>query len=189
MRAARTTPSRVTRWRPGRRPWPGSGTDRAVAQCAGRATEHTNLTDSAGQPLDFSPHDFRRIFITDAIRSGLPPHIAQVIAGHTNINTTMGYNAIYPSEAIEAHRAFIARRRSLRPSEEYRTPTNEEWDAFLGHFERRKLSIGICARAFGPPCIHEHACIRCSMLRPDPAQRHRLVEIRDDTASSRFATT
>ncbi|MFJ5610621.1 tyrosine-type recombinase/integrase [Streptomyces sp. NPDC093221] len=36
----------------------------------------TGLTDSAGQPLDFSPHDFRRIFITDAIRSGLPPHIA-----------------------------------------------------------------------------------------------------------------
>jgi len=140
----------------------------------------TNLTDSAGRPLDFSPHDFRRIFITDAIRSGLPPHIAQVIAGHTSINTTMGYNAIYPGEAIEAHRAFIARRRALRPSEEYRTPTNEEWDAFLGHFERRKLSIGICARAFGTPCIHEHACIRCSMLRPDPAQRHRLVEIRDN---------
>jgi hypothetical protein len=140
----------------------------------------TNLTDSAGQPLDFSPHDFRRIFITDAIRSGLPPHIAQVIAGHTSINMTMGYNAIYPGEAIDAHRAFIARRRALRPSEEYRTPTNEEWDAFLGHFERRKLSIGICARAFGTPCIHEHACIRCSMLRPGPAQRHRLVEIRDN---------
>ncbi|MET9987456.1 tyrosine-type recombinase/integrase [Streptomyces rochei] len=140
----------------------------------------TGLTDSAGQPLDFAPHDFRRIFITDAIRSGLPPHIAQVIAGHSNINTTMGYNAIYPAEAIEAHRAFIARRRALRPSEEYRTPTSEEWDAFLGHFERRKLSIGICARAFGTPCIHEHACIRCSMLRPDPAQRHRLVEIRDN---------
>ncbi len=47
----------------------------------------------------------------------------------------MSYNAIYPAEVIEAHRAFIARRRALRPSEEYRTPTSEEWDAFLGHFE------------------------------------------------------
>ena len=35
--------------------------------------------------------DFRRIFITDAIMSGLPPHIAQVIAGHRDINVTMGY--------------------------------------------------------------------------------------------------
>jgi len=69
----------------------------------------------------------------------------------------MGYKAIYPAEAIEAHRAFITRRRQARPSEEYRTPTEEEWDQFLAHFEKRKLSIGICARAFGTPCIHEHA--------------------------------
>ncbi|MEU9243577.1 hypothetical protein [Streptomyces sp. NPDC048385] len=27
---------------------------------------------------------------------------------------------------------------------------------------------------------HEHACVRCSMLRPDPAQRARLAEIRDN---------
>ncbi|MER6179779.1 site-specific integrase [Streptomyces sp. NPDC001652] len=142
--------------------------------------ERTGLTDSAGQPLDFAPHDFRRIFITDAIRSGLPHHIAQILAGHSDINTTMGYNAIYPTDAIEAHRAFIARRRSLRPSEEYRTPTNEEWDAFLAHFEKRKVSLGTCGRAFGTSCIHEHACIRCSLLRPDPFQRDRLIEIRDN---------
>ncbi|MFD5505512.1 hypothetical protein ACFWJS_38525, partial [Streptomyces sp. NPDC127061] len=80
------------------------------------------------------------------------------LAGRSDINTTMGYNAIYPTDAIEAHRAFIARRRSLRPSEEYRTPTNEEWDAFLAHFEKRKLSLGTCARSFGTSCIHEHAC-------------------------------
>ena len=61
--------------------------------------------------------------------NGLPPHIAQVICGHRDISTTMGYKAIYPAEAIEAHRAFIARRRQARPSEEYRTPTEEEWDA------------------------------------------------------------
>ncbi|MEV4923765.1 hypothetical protein [Streptomyces roseoverticillatus] len=80
------------------------------------------------------------MFITDAITNGLPPHIAQVIAGHDDINTTMHYNAVYPSVAITAHQAFIARRHSLRPGEGYRVPTSEEWDAFLGHFERRKLS-------------------------------------------------
>jgi hypothetical protein len=112
------------------------------------------------------------------VLNGLPSHIAQVIAGHRDINVTMGYKAVYPDEAIEAHRAFIARRRATRPSEEYRTPTDEEWDAFLAHFERRKVSVGTCARAFGTPCIHEHACVRCSLLRPDPAQRARLEEIR-----------
>lgn len=115
--------------------------------------------------------------------NGLPPHIAQIICGHKTIDTTMGYKAIYPAEAIEAHRAFIARRRATRPSQEYRTPTDDEWDAFLAHFEKRIVSIGTCARAFATPCIHEHACVRCSLLRPSPAQRPRLEEIRDNLQS------
>ena len=145
------------------------------------ALARTGLTDPAtGGPLRFTPHDFRRMFITDAILNGLPPHIAQVIAGHRDINVTMGYKAVYPDEAIQAHLAFLARRRALRPTEEYRVPTDEEWQQFLGHFERRKVSTGTCGRAFGTPCIHEHACIRCPMLWPDPAQRDRLAEIRDN---------
>lgn len=99
------------------------------------------------------------MFITDAVLNGLPPHIAQVIAGHRDINVTMGYKAVYPDEAIQAHLAFLGRRRSLRPSDEYRVPTNEEWTEFLGHFEKRKVSIGTCGRAFSTPCIHEHACL------------------------------
>ncbi|MGC5004704.1 hypothetical protein [Streptomyces sp. DT203] len=55
--------------------------------------------------------------------------------------------AIYPTETIEAHCAFIVRRRSLRPGAEYRTPTEAEWDNFLAHFEKRKLSVGICAES------------------------------------------
>jgi hypothetical protein len=109
----------------------------------------------------------------------MPPHIAQLILGHRDINTTMGYKAVYPEEAINGHRAFIARRRQLRPSEEYRTPTDGEWEEFLGHFERRKLALGDCGRAYGSSCIHEHSCLRCPLLRIDPAQRHRLQEIRD----------
>jgi hypothetical protein len=47
----------------------------------------------------------------------------------------MGYAAIYPEDVIAHHRAFIARRRAERPSEEYRDLTAQEWDAFLAHFE------------------------------------------------------
>ena len=112
--------------------------------------------------------------------AGLPPHIAQVIAGHRDVNVTLGYKAVYPNEVIKNHLAFLARRRAQRPTEEYRTPTDDEWEQFLGHFERRKLSVGQCGRAFATPCIHEHACIRCPMLWPDPAQRPRVAEIRDN---------
>jgi hypothetical protein len=118
------------------------------------------------------------MFITDAILAGLPPHIAQVIAGHRDINVTLGYKAVYPDEVIRNHLAFLARRRAQRPTDEYRTPTDDEWQQFLGHFERRKVSAGLCGRAFATPCIHEHACIRCPMLWPDPAQRPRIADIR-----------
>ncbi|MGV9870162.1 tyrosine-type recombinase/integrase [Rhodococcus koreensis] len=145
------------------------------------ALEHTGLADPAtGEPIRFTPHDFRRLFITDAVLNGLPPHIAQVIAGHRDINVTLGYKAVYPEEAIQSHLAFLARRRALRPSEEYRVPTDEEWQEFFGHFERRKVSIGTCGRGFGSACIHEHACVRCSLLWAAPEQRPRLVEIRDN---------
>ncbi|MEU4587787.1 site-specific integrase [Kitasatospora aureofaciens] len=142
--------------------------------------EASGLTNSIGEPLIFQPHDFRRIFITDAVQGGLPPHIAQVIAGHKDIGTTMHYLTIYPQQAIEAHRAFIARRRSERPSEEYRTPTPDEWESFLGHFERRKLALGTCGRAYGSDCVHEHACVRCPVLLVSPSELPRLEEIRDN---------
>jgi hypothetical protein len=155
--------------------------DSSLRTMLNTALAHTGLTDPVdGEPLHYTPHDFRRIFITDAVMSGLPPHIAQIIAGHRDINVTLGYKAVYPEEAIQAHLAFLARRRGLRPGEEYRVPTEEEWEEFLGHFELRKVSTGLCGRAFSTPCIHEHACLRCAMHWPDPAQRDRILEIRDN---------
>ena len=140
----------------------------------------TGLTDASGSPLTFTPHDFRRLFITEAVMNGMPPHIAQLVAGHADISATMGYKAVYPEEVINAHRAFIARRRATRPSEEYRLPTDGEWDEFLGHFERRKVALGDCGRAYAASCVHEHSCVRCPLLRVDPAQRARLEGIRDN---------
>jgi Phage integrase family len=152
----------------------------AIRTLLDEALTATGLTGTDGAPLRFVPHDFRRIFITDAVMNGMPPHIAQLVVGHRDLNTTMGYKAVYPEEAINGHRAFIARRRELRPAKEYRTPTEEEWEEFLGHFERRKLALGDCGRAYGTTCIHEHSCIRCPLLRVDPAQRPRLASIRDN---------
>jgi len=159
--------------------------DRPVAQTALRkyldhALTAIGVKDNSGNPMRYTFHDFRRIFITDAIMHGMPPHIAQLVAGHRDLNATMGYKAVYPEEAIDGHRAFIIRRRALRPAEEYRTPTDQEWEEFLGHFERRKVALGDCGRSYDTPCIHEHACLRCPLLRPDPAQRPHLVRICDN---------
>jgi len=147
-----------------------------IRECMVATSQAAQIT-VAGEPLEWRPHDFRRIFVTDALRSGLPPHIAAKICGHTVLDTTMGYAAIYPEDVISHHRAFIARRRADRPSEEYRELTAAEWNEFLAHFELRKVALGVCGRYYGTPCAHENACVRCPLLRVDPAQMPRLEEI------------
>jgi hypothetical protein len=135
------------------------------------------LTDRAGQPLHYTPHDFRRIFATDAVTGGLPVHIAAKILGHHNLATTHTYLAVFQADLIQSYRAYLDNRRADRPTAEYREPTEEEWNEFQKHFELRKVELGTCGRPYGTPCAHEHACIRCPMLRVTPTQRVRLVEI------------
>jgi hypothetical protein len=154
--------------------------ERALRSYLDHALTALGVKDAGGHPMRYTFQDFRRLFITDAIMHGMPPHIAQLVAGHRDINTTMGYKAVYPEEVINGHRAFIARRRALRPGEEYRTPTDEEWAEFIGHFEHRKVAVGDCGRSYDTPCIHEHSCLRCPLLRPDPTARPRLIQIRDN---------
>ncbi len=147
-----------------------------IRECLVATSQSAQIT-AADQPLEWRPHDFRRIFVTDAIRSGPPPHIAAKICGHSTVDTTMGYAAIYPEDVIAHHRAFIARWWAERPREEYRDLTTGEWDDFLAHFELRKVVLGTCARDHGTPCAHENACVRCPLLRVDPDQMPRLEEI------------
>jgi hypothetical protein len=153
-----------------------------IRECLVATSQAARIT-AAGQSLQWRPHDFRRIFVTDAIRSGLPPHIAAKVCGHSTVDTTVGYAAIYPEDVIAHHRAFIARRRADRPSEEYRDLTAQEWDAFLAHFELRKVALGTCGRDHGTPCAHENACVRCPLLRVDPAQTPRLESIHANLAN------
>jgi site-specific recombinase XerD len=144
------------------------------------AAADANLRDNDGTPLTFSPHDFRRIFLTDVVRNGLPIHIAAQLAGHDDLNTTRRYAATYPTEVIEHYQRFIARRRAERPVEEYRQPTDEELKEFGEHFGRRRVELGNCVRPYGTGCTHEHACIRCNFLQLEPSQADRLAQIESD---------
>src|SRR5260370_42573491 len=89
-----------------RRPIPIHG----IRKLLNAALPGTGLTDASGKPLNFTPHDFRTLFITDAVMNGIPPHIAHVIAGHADINVTMGYQASYPEVVTNDHQSFIAPR-------------------------------------------------------------------------------
>lgn len=134
------------------------------------------ITGADGRVLDFTPHDFRRIFATDSLSSGMPPHIIAKLLGHESLATTQQYTAIYPDEVITAHRTFIgARRRLPERREEYRPVSEKEWKEFEEHFGVRQLGLGDCMRPYGTSCSHEFACEQCSVLRPDEAGRPRLL--------------
>jgi hypothetical protein len=141
------------------------------------ALARTELRNAANQPLKYTPHDFRRMFATEAVTGGLHVHIVARLLGHANLNTAQAYLAVFQDDLVRTYRAFLDKRRTRRPSEEYREPTEDEWSEFNQHFAARKLELGDCGRPYGSPCKHEHSCIRCPMLRVDPRQRARLVEI------------
>jgi integrase len=152
-----------------------------------RAVDRAGLRDIDGSPLHLSPHDYRRIFATDAVSGGLPIHIAAKVLGHIDLNTTQGYTAIYPQDVIQHMQAHLARRRAGRPSEEYRDPSSAEWAKFEQHFGKRTMELGHCRRPYSTPCIHEHACLRCPMLEIPPEMKPRLVDIQIN-ARSRLQT-
>ena len=135
------------------------------------------IKDATGQPLAYRPHDFRRCFTTAAVTGGLPVHIAARILGHKSLTTTETYMAVFQDDLIRSYRAFLGKRRATRPAEEYREPTDQEWQEFQQHFQLRKVALGTCGRPYGASCQHEHACMRCAMLRVSPQQRPRLTEI------------
>lgn len=160
---------------------PASMSRTTIARLLARAAVHADLRDVDGHQVRFTPHDFRRLFATDAVNGGLPVHIAAKLLGHLCLATTQGYVAIYPEHVIRQVQAHIARRRAYRPQEEYRDPTNTEWVEFEQHFRKRKLALGDCYWPYGSECPHEHACVRCPMLRMDPEQLPRLIAIEQDT--------
>lgn len=142
-------------------------------------------TDPAFRGLHFTPHDFRRIFATDLVNSGLPIHIGAALLGHLSIQTTRGYVAVFEEDVVRHYQRFLVDRRELRPVEEYRAATETEMAEFEEHFDKRKVELGSCARPYGTPCQHEHACIRCPMLDVNPKMLPRLQELEDDLGERR----
>jgi len=152
-----------------------------IRQLLRNASLELALRDKSGESIVFRSHDFRRLFATEAVNNGLPIHIAAKLLGHTDLNTTRGYVAVYEDEVVRHYQTHLARRRAFRPPHEYRQPSDAEWREFAQHFRRRQMALGECYRPYGTECPHEHACVRCPMLRMDAGQLPRLVQIEKDT--------
>jgi site-specific recombinase XerD len=133
-----------------------------VAQLLNQTLARTGLTDAAGAPLRYTPHDFRRCFVTEAVTGGLPVHIVAKLLGHGNLATTQAYTAVFQDDLVRTYRAFLdQRRRAVRPEAEYREPTDEEWREFHQHpvdCTTSRSMTGLAARRGGRTwCGRGHA--------------------------------
>ena len=137
------------------------------------------------EKIRFTPHDFRRLFATDLANNGLPIHIGAALLGHLDVQTFHGYVTVFQEDVIRHYQAHLANRRAARPAGDYPPVTEEEWAEFEEHFDKRKVELGQCGRPYATPCEHEHACIRCPMLRVDPKMLGRLDEIHTDLLARR----
>ncbi|WP_329474943.1 site-specific integrase [Kribbella sp. NBC_01484] len=155
----------------------GAATVREMLQ---RACADLAATHRAFVGVTFTPHNFRRLFATELVNNGLPIHIGAKLLGHLDLQTTQGYVAVFEEDMVQHYQDFLARRRELRPADEYIYVTPREWTDFEEHFDKRKVELGSCARPYGTPCQHEHACVRCPMLHVDPRMLPRLQELEDD---------
>ncbi|WP_433870705.1 tyrosine-type recombinase/integrase [Saccharopolyspora sp. CA-218241] len=147
--------------------------------------EDLSETHPAFARTNFSPHDFRRLFATDLVNNGLPIHIGAALLGHLNVQTTRTYVGVFEEDVVRHYHDFLQQRRTKRPVEEYRDVTSEEWAEFEQHFDKRKVELGSCARPYGTPCQHEHACLRCPMLHISPDMIPRLDELEEDLINRR----
>lgn len=159
---------------------PGAVTNRLRRLCNEIGRQHRGFATA-----HFSPQDFRRLLATELVNNGPPIHIGAALLGHPRIETTRGYVAVFQEDVVRHYQAHLARRRALRPVEEYRPTTDDEWAEFEHHFDKRKVELGQCGRPYGTGCTHEHACIRCPMLRVDPKMVRRLSELETDLIARR----
>ncbi|MFF9854271.1 tyrosine-type recombinase/integrase [Streptomyces litmocidini] len=86
-----TVPAVVTT--PGRALVPG----RLLADITATLCDDIHL-DLDGTRL--TPHDFRRVFATEAVTRGLPVHIAARILGHKTLTTTQAYLAVFKEDLV-----------------------------------------------------------------------------------------
>ena len=141
---------------------------RMLADLAIRAA----IVDVDGTPLRFTPHDFRRIFATETVNSGLPIHIAAKLLGHLDLTTTQLYVAVYPQDVIRHYRRFLTRRRALRPSEEYREPTDAEWEEFQTTSASARSNWAPAAAPTAPPASTNTPASAAPCSAPTPPSCH-----------------
>jgi integrase len=139
------------------------------------------LRDQASQPVTVTGHQFRHTLGTRLINSGVPQHVVQKLLGHASPGMTSHYAKIHDATIREAFDHYQSTRVNIAGEPIGYNPdapaASAEWVKHNLNRVRDSLPNGYCGRPAQQDCPHPNACVRCPLLRVDPAQVPRLEEI------------
>jgi hypothetical protein len=87
--------------------------------------------------------------------------IGAALLGHTSLQTTRGYVAVFDDDVVRHYQQFLDNRRQLRPAEDYR-PTTDEVDRVRGALRQTQGRT----RRMRPPL--RHSVLSRARLHPVP---------------------
>jgi hypothetical protein len=123
--------------------------------------------DHEGQPLDVAPHDCRRLFASEHLNNGTPPHVVQALLGHERLDTVMIYAKLYPQTLVETYRRHVRGvYQAVHGPESLRAPTAEEWTRLAENCELRDMGTHLCALPAGEHCPKGLVCLGCVHAQP-----------------------
>lgn len=120
-----------------------------------------------GQPLLVHPHDCRRVFASEHLNNGTPPHVLRALLGHERLDTVMIYAKLYPGTPVDAYRRHVrGLYQSVHGDDVLRAPTAEEWEALAPSCDLRDMGAHLCALPAGEHCPKGLVCLGCAHAQP-----------------------
>jgi integrase len=120
-----------------------------------------------GSALDIGPHDCRRIFASEHLNNGTPPHVLRALLGHERLDTVMIYAKLYPGTLVEEYRRHVRGvYQAIHGPEVLSAPTEEEWAALERSCELRDMGTHLCALPTGNHCPKGLVCLGCVHAQP-----------------------
>ncbi|GAA1653848.1 tyrosine-type recombinase/integrase [Actinoplanes couchii] len=142
-------------------------------------SEQVNITDSKGRPVRLSKtHRFRHTRITRLAELGLPVHVLQRYAGHSNPTMSMHYVA---RREEHSEQAFLATRK-FKADGTAVTFSREDHDGMqLFNRADRFLPHGYCLLPPLQTCDKGNACLTCSVFVTDSSHLDTLQRQLDES--------
>jgi site-specific recombinase XerD len=123
-----------------------------------------------GSRLDIAPHDCRRVFASEHLNNGTPPHVLRALLGHERLDTVMIYAKLYPGTLVEEYRRHVRGvYQTVHGPEVLKAPTAQEWVALERSCGLRDMGTHLCALPAGDYCPKGLVCLGCVHAQPKKA--------------------